>query len=53
MKVSELCRMIEESIHTEKYPLGDQEQKKFANLVKITNKSESDDLKSEFKIYLF
>jgi hypothetical protein len=46
MKVSELCRMIEESIHTEKYPLGDQEQKKFAKLVKITNKSESDDLKS-------
>ncbi|CAN5461069.1 hypothetical protein BH18THE1_BH18THE1_06180 [soil metagenome] len=46
MKVSELCRMIEESIQTEKYPLEDQEQKNFAKLVKITNKSESDDLKS-------
>lgn len=46
MKVSELCKMIEESIHTEKYPLEDQEQKNFAKLVKITNKSESDDLKS-------
>lgn len=46
MKVSELCRMIEESIHTEKYPLEDQEQKNFAKIVKITNKSESDDLKS-------
>ena len=45
MKVSELCTMIEESIHTEKYPL-DQEQKNFAKLVKITNRSESDDLKS-------
>ena len=45
MKVSELCRMIEESIHAEKYPL-DQEQKNFAKLVKIKNKSESDDLKS-------
>lgn len=45
MKVSELCRMIEESIHAEKYPLEDQ-QKNFAKLVKITNKSESDDLKS-------
>lgn len=45
MKVSELCRMIEESIHAEKYPL-DQEQKNFAKLVKITNRSESDDLKS-------
>jgi hypothetical protein len=46
MKVSELCRMIEESIHSEKYPLEDQEQKNFAKLVKITNRSESDDLKS-------
>jgi hypothetical protein len=46
MKVSELCTMIEESIHAEKYPLEDQEQKSFAKLVKITNKSDSDDLKS-------
>jgi len=46
MKVSDLCKMIEESIHSEKYPLEDQEQKNFAKLVKITNKSESDDLKS-------
>jgi hypothetical protein len=46
MKVSELCRMIVESIHAEKYHLEDQEQKNFAKLVKITNKSESDDLKS-------
>jgi hypothetical protein len=46
MKVSELCTMIEESIHAGKYPLEDQEQKKFAKLVKITNRSESDDLKS-------
>ena len=46
MKVSELCRMIEESIHAEKYPLENQEQKNFAKLVKITNRSESDDLKS-------
>jgi len=38
--------MIEESIHAEKYPLENQEQKNFAKLVKITNKSESDDLKS-------
>jgi hypothetical protein len=45
MKVSELCTMIEESIHAEKYPLEDQ-QKTFAKLVKITNRSEFDDLKS-------
>ncbi|HSA73980.1 MAG TPA: hypothetical protein VLD84_08500 [Nitrososphaeraceae archaeon] len=47
MKISELCRMIEESFHSEKYPLEYQEQKNFAKLVKITNKSESDDLKSK------
>ena len=46
MKVSELCRMIEVSIDAEKYPLENQEQKNFAKLVKITNRSESDDLKS-------
>ena len=45
MKVSELCTMIEESIYAGKYPLEDQ-QKNFAKLVKITNRSESDDLKS-------
>ncbi len=46
MKVSELCRMIEESFHAGKYPLEDQEQKTFAKLVKIMNKSESEDLKA-------
>ena len=45
MKISDLCKMIEESIHAEKYPLEDQ-QKNFVKLVKITNRSESDDLKS-------
>jgi hypothetical protein len=34
MKVSELCKMIEESIHAEKYPLEDQEQKNFSKVSK-------------------
>ena len=45
MKISELCSMIEESIHTGKYPLENQ-QKKIAKLVKVNNRSDSDDLKS-------
>jgi hypothetical protein len=46
MKISELCAMIEESIHAEKYPLENQQQKNFARSVKIINRSDSDDLKS-------
>ena len=45
MKISELCSMIEESIHTGRYPLENQ-QKNIAKLVKVINRSDSDDLKS-------
>ena len=44
MKISELCSMIEESIHTGKYPLENQ-QKNIAKLVKVFNRSDSEDLK--------
>lgn len=44
MKVSELCKMIEDSIHSGKYPLDDQQQR-FANLVQVINRSDSDNLK--------
>jgi len=44
MKISELCSMIEESIHGGKYPLENQ-QKKIAKLVKVINRSDSEDLK--------
>ena len=46
MKISELCSMIEESIHAGKYPLESQQQKNLAKSVKIINRSDSDDLKS-------
>jgi hypothetical protein len=48
MKISELCKMIEDSIHTGKYPLDNDNsnQKLLANLVQVTNRSTSDDLKS-------
>ena len=44
MKISELCSMIEESIHVGKYPLENQ-QKNIAKLVKVINRSDSEDLK--------
>ena len=47
MKISELCKMIEDSIHSGKYPLQDQQQQKhFMNLVEVINRSDSEDLKS-------
>ncbi len=46
MKISELCKMIEHSIHSGKYPLQDQQQKHFMNLVEVINRSDSEDLKS-------
>ena len=46
MKISELCSMIEESIHAGKYPFESQQQKNLAKSVKIINRSDSDDLKS-------
>jgi hypothetical protein len=46
VKISDLCSMIEESIHSGKYPLDNERQKNFAKLVKIINRSDSEDLKS-------
>jgi hypothetical protein len=51
MKISELCKMIEESIRSGKYPLEEQHQKDFASLLQVINKSDSEDLKcSDIKI---
>ena len=50
VKVSQLCKMIEDSIHGGKYPLQN-EHKPFSNLLEVINRSDSDDLKnSEIKI---
>jgi hypothetical protein len=42
MKVSELCKMIEDSIRSGRYPLDDN-QMRLANLVSVTNRSLSSD----------
>lgn len=58
MKVSDLCKMIEDSIHSGRYPLDDN-QTRLANLVSVTNrsvssdndlKSNNDDIKIEVRI---
>ena len=46
MKISELCNMIQESIQAGRYPLENEKQEKYAKFVKIVNKSDSEDLKS-------
>jgi hypothetical protein len=44
MKISELCKMIEDTIHSGKYSSVDKKHKDFANSVMIINRSESEDL---------
>ena len=47
MKISELCKMIEDSIHSGRYPLDQDIEKETAGLVQIINRSSSDDLKDK------
>ena len=47
MKISELCKMIEDSIHSGKYLVGQDIEKQMAGLVQIINRSSSDDLKDK------
>ena len=46
MKISELCTMIEDSIHSGRYPLDTDAQKKLAGALRVINKSDTEDLKS-------
>jgi hypothetical protein len=47
MKISELCKMIEDSIHSGRYPLDQDTEKLMAGLVQVINRSSSDDLKEK------
>lgn len=50
MKVSELCKMVQDSIHSGKYPL-ETNQRGLANSIQIINRSSKDDLEgSDIKI---
>lgn len=46
MKISELCKMIEDSIRSGRYPLVNDTQKKLAGALQVTNRSDTEDLKS-------
>lgn len=46
MKISELCKMIEDSIRSGTYPLDSDTQKKLAGALQVINRSDSEDLKS-------
>lgn len=46
MKVSELCKMVQDSIRSGKYPLEDN-QRDLAVSIEVINRSSLDDLKSD------
>jgi hypothetical protein len=45
MKISELCKMIEDSVRSGRYPLDTDAQKKLAGALQVINRSDSEDLK--------
>jgi len=45
MKISELCKMIEDSIRSGRYPLDSDTQRRLADSLQVTNKSDTEDLK--------
>ena len=47
MKISDLCNLIEESFHLEKYPLSTETEKTMTASVRIINKSSCDDFKGD------
>ena len=46
MKISELCKMIEDSVRSGRYPLDTDSQKKLAGTLQVINRSNSEDLKA-------
>ena len=47
MKISKLCKMIEDSFRSGRYPLNQDIEKQMADFVQIINRSSSDDLKDK------
>ena len=45
MKISELCKMIEDSVRSGSYPLDTDAQKKLAGALQVKNRSDTEDLK--------
>ena len=47
MQISELCKMIEESFRSGKYPLAQESERQKSQLVKVINRSASEDMKGD------
>ena len=47
MMISELCKMIENSVRSGMYPLDTDSQKKRASSLRVINRSDTEDLKAE------
>jgi hypothetical protein len=47
MKISQLCKMIEDSFHSGRYPMNQNIEKQMVDFVQIINRSSSDDLKDK------
>jgi hypothetical protein len=45
MKISELCKMVEDSVRSGRYPLDTETQKKLASSLQVINRSDTEDLK--------
>ena len=47
MQISELCKMIEESFRSGKYPLTQESERQKSQLVKVINRSATEDMKGD------
>jgi hypothetical protein len=47
LKISELCKLIEDSIQSGRYPLKLENEKQLAGFVQVINRSVSDNLKAD------
>src|SRR5437867_364044 len=46
MRISELCKMIEDSVRSGRYPLETETQKKLSTFLQVINLSDTEDLKT-------
>lgn len=46
MEISQLCKMIEDSVRSGRYPLDTEAQKKFAGQLQVINRSGTEDMKA-------
>ena len=44
MRISELCKMVEDSVHSGRYPLDTETQRRLAPALQVINRSDGEDL---------